>query len=128
MTSRYRHVITLRADSGEFEPLAKHLESGAELTLCMREFLAAHLRGEVRFNRGRRATFAQEQLDRQVSDDVKLYGELLNVTAGEARDRYLDAHPNMNPETLRSILKRHRAGKPREARRLARVRSSKGEA
>lgn len=115
MNIRYRHRCSMHAYSGHFEPLAKHLESGGVFLPCMREFIVAHLRGEIKFKRGARRTFAQKQLDREVGDEVLLIQEALNLNRSKAVAEYLHIHPSMNPDTLKSILNRYNRDR-REAR------------
>jgi Mn-containing catalase len=45
-----------RAQSGELEPFAAYIEKGGRLTPDMRYFLAAYLRGKIKFKKGNRRT------------------------------------------------------------------------
>ncbi len=109
MTKRYRHIVTEHAYSGDAKPLAKHIQAGGELSPCMREFLVSHLRGEIRLGPGRRRTFEQKQRDRNIGEDVRFYQEVLEVSRAKAIERYLDDNPDVNRDTLKSILMRYDA-------------------
>jgi hypothetical protein len=104
-------VAEQHALSGNYEPLAKHVESGAPITPGQRRLIAKILRGEIKFKRGNRSTFAQEELETKVCSVVRAVQHqeaLLSGSRGSlsrAISRYLDVNQRMNPETLRRYVK-----------------------
>lgn len=126
MSKGYRHASILQAYSGNFEPLARYLEAGGELKGGMREFLIALLRDQIRFKRGNRRTFAQRQLDRQIGEEISLFEDALGLGRSEAIRRYLDQHPTMNSETLKSILRRHARDHEEALRRVEQLPKYRG--
>lgn len=95
-----------RAQAGEFEPFAKYIERGYALNGEMRLWLAAFLRGELKWKKGNRRTMGQMSADIRV---LKVIENLMSENGGKQRraiDSYLDENPNVNIETLRKQLKR----------------------
>lgn len=91
---------------GHLEPLAKHLENGGALDALTRQFLAAYLRGEIKFRPGVR------RMPAKIDQDIRMALQLTAIMAMKrcSRERaiqiFLDLHPNVNDSTLRSTLKR----------------------
>ncbi len=107
MTRRYerRGDPVAHAWTGDFEPLAKHIEAGGELNEEMRGVLVAILRGSLRFAKGHRRTFAQIQLDRDAALDISSY-MLAGLSRPQAVRTWLDANPNLNAAILKEMLRR----------------------
>ena len=109
--------IRLHAESGNMEPLARHIEAGGHLCPGLRKILAAQLRGEMKY---RRRSWAQQRLEDRIV--LAVYGIRLmererigKCSEYRAAQIYLDRHPDMNPETLktylRNVRRRHRVKK-----------------
>jgi hypothetical protein len=124
----------LKAQDGDFRLLADVIEAGYNLDETTRKFLAKYLRGEVKFSRGNRRTFAAKMEDARVLSLVRRLeeneGEVkraanrlgLKYKRRGSNRLYLDLFPNVNSDTLRSQLKRARAEKRRtRKRRINRV-------
>ena len=58
-------------ESGNSEPLARHIEAGGNLGPQSRRTLVRILRGELRFSRGARRTYAQALADMRVTEEVR---------------------------------------------------------
>lgn len=110
-TNLFLIELTAHARSGKMDPLAKHIEGGGNLDGQTRDFLAAFLRGDVKFKRGNRRTFAQYNRELKVVDAVQslqIHEAMVRGARGSrarAIAQYLDRHPNMNAETLKGYLK-----------------------
>jgi hypothetical protein len=82
----------------------------------MRAVLLAILRGDLRFGKGNRRTFAQMQRDRDAALDITL-AIIAGLSPAQAREAWLDANPNVSAETLKGMLRR--AARERIGRREA---------
>lgn len=91
---------------GHFEPLAKHLENGGEVDALTRQFLAAYLRGEIKFPRGQRRMPAKVQQDIQFAIRVDAIMLWKRCNRSRAIKIFLDLNPTVNEETLKSALAR----------------------
>lgn len=106
--------LTAHAMSGNLEPLAQHIESGGNLDRPTREFLAAYLRGEIKFKRGNRRTYFQEAKEQRAVSYVRslrFHYAVLHGSRGSlarAVRTFLDKHPEMSEETLKTYMKRHK--------------------
>jgi hypothetical protein len=102
--------VTAHAMSGHFEPLAKYVEEGGELGSDTRDLLARILRGELRFKRGNRRTYAQRMTEWRAREAVRGFQRHYTVLHGsrgsraDAIRRYLELHPHVNEETLKKYL------------------------
>ena len=100
-----RLEIFARAQTGDLELLARYIESGGWLMPEMREFLSAHLRGQLKFKRGARLTIDQ-LLER--SRNLRRFREIVcqqGVSHEEARG-ILSDDLGISDETLRSQLRK----------------------
>lgn len=102
--------LTAPAYSGDIEPLAKHIETGGNLDGQTRKFLAAFLRGEIKYSRRK---FSQRMKELQVVFEVRnlqKYYAGVNGSRG-SRNRaivhYLESHDEMKEDTLKDYLKRN---------------------
>lgn len=111
--------ILWHARDGHLKPLAQHIEDGGNLDADLRKFLVDYLRGRVKFGRGNRRTFAQIDLEAGVTSTVRFIQSTYGLSRYAAMKRYLAADLSMNPETLKTYMRK--ADRPRQLRRAARV-------
>lgn len=103
------------AMSGNVAPLAKHIEAGGHICPATRQFLASYLRGEVKHPRGNRRTYAKIVQDAQIAGQIMFLRRVLGRSRGErlllaseekAKNAFIDLNPEMNSDTLKTILRR----------------------
>lgn len=96
---------------GVTEPLAAYIEQGGEVGLETRRWLAAYLRGSApKGPRGNKRTPAQVKADATTLREILEIQSSSGASFEAAKRIYLDRHLDMNPETLKSCLKRARRG------------------
>jgi hypothetical protein len=139
--------VLMHVESGEIEPLAKHIEKGGGLGPDLRRWLADHLRGKNHPKKqGVKRLWSQIQLEMRVADHVRyiqneqwLYDAVEKfgveyckeqfadndkyarfvaenrkpITEYRAVKLYLEAHPKMNLDTLRTYLRKAKAERRR---------------
>ncbi len=94
-----------RAQTGELEPFAKYIEDGKPLTPDMRLFLAAYLRGDLSWKKGRKKNIdkiiLRNQRLRRMRDIQK------EMELSEPHAIYLLSQEiNMNENTLKSQIRK----------------------
>jgi hypothetical protein len=102
-----RLQILARAQTGDLEPMARYIERFPWLMPEVREFIAAHLRGQLKFKPGARLTIDQ-LLER--SRNLRRFREIVReqgVSHEEAREILAD-ELGISDETLRWQLKKAR--------------------
>ncbi|HDR28859.1 hypothetical protein [Rhodovulum sp.] len=100
--------ILWRAMDGEVEPMAKHIEAGGDLPPDFRAFLAAHLRNELPKRPGNKRTFSQVQMEAGIVSQIRYIMRIMGCSAYKAQKLYLQMHPSMNEETLKTYWKKSR--------------------
>ncbi len=102
------HVVDVftRAQAGELEPFAQYIEDGHSLTPDMQLWLAAYLRGDLKWGRGRKLSIDQMSEDVRVYRAVEDLKQKYDLNKREAMDRYLDDNPDFNLDTLKKIWRR----------------------
>jgi len=110
----------LRAVDGDFSSLADMIEKGTPLDPQTRKFLAAYLRGNLPRSRGNSRTLAARLRDMEVLRQVEYFAQQEIMGAKVAAENglkyrpmggaraYLERHPDLAPDTLKSILARAR--------------------
>ncbi len=100
------YLCLLAAEEGDQEPLAQLIEQrGCLATPEAREFVAARLRGEKK-TRGSKRTLVQISSDLGILDDVLAIRAEHGCTEYRAKLVYLNDHPDLNEDTLKTILSR----------------------
>lgn len=94
-----------KAQTGDFEPLARYIEGGGALTPELREFLAAHLRGELRFKRGTRRTITEMKEGQRLLHRRSVIQREKSVSK-EVATFILSEETGINPDTIRTQLKK----------------------
>lgn len=100
--------ILAHAETGNIEPLARHLEDGGDIGVSMRKFLAAHLRGELDIRPGNKRTLSQIEMECAVCLDIIYKMQMHDCSEYRAIEMYLDENPKANRETVRGYLKKQR--------------------
>lgn len=89
-------------------PLAAHIERGGELQPETRRWLAAFLRGEApKVRKGAKPDLAERRRTRNLMAELLMLRQTRALTQNAAIEIYLSEHPEENPETVRSRLKRY---------------------
>ncbi|AKM09319.1 hypothetical protein [Croceicoccus naphthovorans] len=96
------------AKLGETEHLARHIEAGGVIDDAIRIFLAAHLRGEIKRRPGNQRTASQIRREVNIAHEVYTVAKHFGVSRYRAAEAYLFLNPEINEETLKSYLKRHK--------------------
>lgn len=102
--------IMLHAESGNLEPLAKHIEAGRPLTPEMRTLAAAVLRGERPKPRSKR-TWSQIQIEMRHVRCVRYIQERDACSQHRAIEKYLECERGIQRATLRTYLRNAKARK-----------------
>lgn len=97
------------AQTGNLEPLARHIESGGPISAGMRAFLAAHLRDQLPKKRGNKRTFSQIEMEARILIELHMIQIFERVTANKALDIFLDRQPDLNRETVKGYLRKSKA-------------------
>jgi hypothetical protein len=107
-----RLLVLSELAAGNGAPLAKHLESGGDLSDDLRAVLIKYLRGELRLSRGNRRTYAQFMKEDKIRDRLKALQFRFAVMRGSrgaysrAIEAYLEIDPSVGEETVRKYAKR----------------------
>jgi hypothetical protein len=134
--------VMAHAESGELEPLIKHIESGGALGPDLRKWLAEHLRGKHPKKNGNKRVWSQVEHEMKVLRHIRhiqreqwLYDTVNNygleycreqladmdkylafreenckpISENRAKRIYLEAHPDMNENTLKTWLQKAKA-------------------
>jgi hypothetical protein len=105
------------AKTGNVGPLARHIEAGGYICPATRRFLASHLRSEVKNPPGNRRIYAKICEDARTACHIMFLRRMLGKKRGQifvmaseekAKLAFLDLNPDMNLDTLTSILRRSR--------------------
>lgn len=104
--------IAAHARSGHFEPLARHIVDGGDLSEDLRQLMALVLRGELKFKPGNRRTHAQATRERSLAQWVRILQVAearmngLRGSLRRAKDRTLNAHAGLTDESLKKYMMR----------------------
>ena len=98
-------VLIYYAERGDVAPMVAHLEKGEEISPTMRAFLIRHLRGEIQRGPGATPVKADRDRNAEIANAVWLAAYLDGKSLYAARREYLETHPDMDSETLKSICK-----------------------
>jgi hypothetical protein len=100
------------AMTGNFEPLARHIESGGRISPGMRKFLAEHLRGEFPRQPGNKRTYAQMEMESRILTQISLIQILEGVTENKALSILLDRKPDLNRDTVKGYIRKNKMRRP----------------
>ncbi len=94
-----------RAQAGELEPFAKYIEDGKPLTPDMRLFLAAYLRGDLSWEKGRKVNIDKIMLRNQRLRRMRDIQKRTKLSEPYAI-YLLSQEINMNENTLKSQIRK----------------------
>lgn len=100
------YYLAMAAWGGDIEPFARYIEAGGELGSEARAFLADHLRGKAKPRRGNRRLQVNADTRSAATIEIRMTQFLERCSEYEAISRYLEKHPSLPRETVRSWLKR----------------------
>ena len=96
------------AEAGDLNPLIEHLESGGAISGDIRDFLVRILKGDIPKRRGIKRLKAQADRYAEIGMDVWMIKKFQRVSTYRAMQIYIDKHPSINYETLRSIVRKQK--------------------
>lgn len=98
--------LAMAAWAGDVEPFARFIEEGGELGLNARKFLAQHLRGEIKRQRGNPRIAADAERRLRAVNQIRATQIAMNCSEYAAIKVYLQFNKRANRDTVRSWLKR----------------------
>lgn len=96
------------AEAGDRIPLIQHLESGGDFTPQIRDVVIRLLRDEIPKRRGVKRLAAQADRESEIGMAVWMIKKFRKVTTYRAIQIYCEQHPDQNPETVRTIVRRRK--------------------
>jgi len=100
--------LAMAAWGGEVEPFARFIEDGGELCPEARKFLAEHLRGEIKRQRGNPKVAADMERRMRAVNEIRATQFATKCSEYAAVTAYLQRHKAANRDTVRSWLRRSR--------------------